>query len=106
MKQLFKALFDAGGGIKQSGRWLLALVAMVASVNLMATGVTFNFEELATNISGTVDGIGWGTGKTGSASATVCNSTNGLVLYGVSGGGGYFNTTSATSGKITSVTYF
>ncbi|MCQ2129317.1 MAG: InlB B-repeat-containing protein [Bacteroidaceae bacterium] len=65
--------------------------------------VTFDFKELATATSGTVDGIGWGTGKTGSASATVCNTTNGLVLYGVSGGGGYFNTTSPTSGNITGV---
>ena len=82
---------------------LTLLLVMVLSVNVWGTDVTFDFKKLATATSGTVDGIGWGTGKTGNATATACNTTNGLVLYGVSGGGGYFNTTSATSGKITGV---
>ncbi|MCQ2328071.1 MAG: Ig-like domain-containing protein [Paludibacteraceae bacterium] len=82
---------------------LILLLVMLMSVNVWGADVTFDFKALATNTSGTVDGIGWGTGKTGSATATACNATNGLVLYGVSSGGGYFNTTSATSGKITGV---
>lgn len=64
--------------------------------------ISWAFKTLQTT-SGTQDGITWETGKTGSATATVCNSSNGLVLYGVSSGGGYFQTTSAISGTITNV---
>ncbi len=65
--------------------------------------VTWSFKTLLAT-DGTQDGISWETGKTGSANATACNATNGLVLYGVTSGGGYFQTTSATSGAITNIT--
>ena len=64
--------------------------------------ISWDFKTLQTT-SGTQSGITWETGKTGSATATACNSTNGLVLYGVSSGGGYFQTTSAINGTITNV---
>ena len=81
-----------------------ALFAMLALGvgNAWAEEVTFNFQTIA-QTSSTTGGIEWKTGKTGSATATACNSTNGLVLYGVSSGGGYFQTTSPTSGAITNV---
>lgn len=65
--------------------------------------ISWAFKTLQTT-SGTQDGITWETGKTGSASATICNSTKGMVLYGVSSGGGYFQTTSAIEGVITNIT--
>lgn len=64
--------------------------------------ITWSFKTLQTT-SGTQDGVTWETGKTGSATATACNSSNGLVLYGVTSGGGYFQTTSAIGGTITNV---
>ena len=81
-----------------------ALFAMLALGvgNAWGEEVTFNFKTIA-QTSGTTGGISWETGKTGSASTTLCNSTNGLVLYGVTSGGGYFQTTSPTSGAITNV---
>ena len=80
------------------------LMAVLSIGQMWATDPTISwaFKTLATT-SGTQDGITWETGKTGSASATACNSTNGLVLYGVTSGGGYFQTTSAISGTITNV---
>ena len=65
--------------------------------------ISWAFKTLQTT-SGTQDGITWETGKTGSASATICNSTKGMVLYGVTSGGGYFQTTSAIEGVITNIT--
>ena len=73
---------------------------------MWADEVSFIFTGTGSNCdatSGTVSGISYETGKTGSASATIYNSTNGLVLYGVSSGGGYFNTTTAINGSITNV---
>ncbi len=79
-------------------------MAVLSIGQMWATDPTISwaFKTLATT-SGTQDGITWETGKTGSATATACNSTNGLVLYGVATGGGYFQTTSAISGTITNV---
>ena len=80
---------------------LLLLIIGVGQAWAGEETATWNFKDLQVT-SGTQDGISWVTGKTGSASATICNSTNGLVLY-YNNGGGYFNTSSATSGAITHV---
>ena len=85
--------------------FLSLLMLMCFSVgNAWATDPTIEwaFKTLQTT-SGTQDGITWETGRTGSATATACTASNGLVLYGVSSGGGYFQTTSAISGTITNV---
>ena len=69
------------------------------TVSFIFTGGSANCDA----VSGTVSGISYATGKTGSATATAYNTTNGLVLYGVTSGGGYFNTTTAINGSITNI---
>lgn len=82
---------------------MLLLVASFWVVsNVFAINVAFDFKSIQAT-SGTTGSLSWSTGKTGNASNTACNATNGLVLYGVSGGGGYFNTTSPTSSSITQI---
>ena len=80
---------------------MLMLLA-ISIPSAWAAEVSWAFKTLQAT-SGTQSGIAWETGKTGSATATACNSTNGLVLYGVASGGGYFQTTSAFGGAITNV---
>ena len=80
---------------------MLMLLAISIS-SAWAAEVSWAFKTLQAT-SGTQSGIAWETGKTGSATATACTSTNGLVLYGVASGGGYFQTTSAFGGAITNV---
>ena len=80
---------------------LLILLA-ISIPSAWAAQVNWAFTTLQAT-SGTQSGISWETGQTGSATATACNSTNGLVLYGVASGGGYFQTTSAFGGAITNV---
>ena len=82
---------------------LLLLLIGVGQVWGADPTISWAFKTLQTT-SGTQDGITWETGKTGSASATICNSTKGMVLYGVTSGGGYFQTTSAIEGVITNIT--
>lgn len=85
---------------------LLLCALIVGSGTMWAGEVSFIFTGGNANCnetSGTVSGISYETGKTGSANATAYNTTNGLVLYGVTSGGGYFNTTTATSGSITNI---
>lgn len=82
-----------------------SVLLMLLTVNITAVWgeeITWSFKTLQVT-SGTQNGITWETGKTGTATATACNSTNGLVLYGVSSGGGYFQTTTAIAGTITNV---
>ncbi len=84
------------------------LVAVLCAGFTSAWGETVSFiftgESANCNaVSGTVSSISYATGKTGSATATAYNSTNGLVLYGVTSGGGYFNTTTAINGSITNI---
>lgn len=81
---------------------LLMAVLSIGQVWAVDPTISWDFKTLQTT-SGTQSGITWETGKTGSANATTCNGTNGLVLYGVTSGGGYFQTTSAISGTITNV---
>jgi hypothetical protein len=81
---------------------LLMAVLSIGQVWAVDPTISWDFKTLQAT-SGTQSGITWETGKTGSANATVCNGTNGLVLYGVASGGGYFQTTSAISGTITNV---
>ena len=81
---------------------LLMAVLSIGQVWAVDPTISWDFKTLQTT-SGTQSGITWETGKTGSATATACNGTNGLVLYGVASGGGYFQTTSAISGTITNV---
>ena len=80
---------------------MLMLLA-ISIPSAWAAEVSWAFKTLQAT-SGTQSGITWETGKTGSATATACTSTNGLVLYGVASGGGYFQTTSAFGGAITNV---
>lgn len=81
---------------------LLMTLLSIGQVWATDPTISWAFKTLQTT-SGTQDGITWETGKTGTATATACNSSNGLVLYGVSSGGGFFQTTSAISGTITNV---
>ena len=60
---------------------MLMLLAISIS-SAWAAEVSWAFKTLQAT-SGTQSGIAWETGKTGSATATACTSTNGLVLYGV-----------------------
>lgn len=79
---------------------------ILSSVYSWGETVSFVFTGANANCyatSGSVSNISFETGKTGSATATAYNVTNGLVLYGVSDGGGYFNTTSKISGSITNI---
>ncbi len=81
---------------------LLTAILSIGQMWAVDPTISWDFKTLQTT-SGTQSGITWETGKTGSATATACNGTNGLVLYGVASGGGYFQTTSAISGTITNV---
>lgn len=85
---------------------ILLLCALVVGTSAWADTVSFIFTGASANcdaVSGTVSGINYETGKTGSATATAYNTTNGLVLYGVSSGGGFFNTTTELGGSITNI---
>lgn len=81
---------------------LLMAVLSIGQVWANDPTITWDFVTLQAT-SGTQDGITWASGKTGSASNTAANTTHGLVLYGVSSGGGYFYTTSAINGSITKI---
>lgn len=85
---------------------LVALFGVASAITAWGNSVSFLFTGASANcdaVSGTVSGISYITGKTGSATATAYNSTYGLVLYGVSSGGGFFNTSTAISGSITNI---
>ncbi len=89
--------------MKNHSFFISLLILLAISIpSAWAAQVSWAFTTLQAT-SGTQSGIAWKTGQTGSATATACNSTNGLVLYGVASGGGYFQTTSAFGGAITNV---
>lgn len=96
--------------MKKTFTILIAALMLLTMINLpgKAVGETISFIFTGENsncneTSGTVSGINYESGKTGSASACSYNTTNGLVLYGVASGGGYFQTTTAISGSITNI---
>jgi hypothetical protein len=96
--------------MKKTFTILIAALMLLTMINLpgKAVGETISFIFTGENsncneTSGTVSGINYESGKTGSANACSYNTTNGLVLYGVASGGGYFQTTTAISGSITNI---
>lgn len=96
--------------MKKKFTFLIAAIAALMLITLpgKAVGETISFIFTGENsncneTSGTVSGINYESGKTGSANACSYNTTNGLVLYGVASGGGYFQTTTAISGSITNI---
>ena len=92
MKRKFTKLLTALG--------LLAL--FILPMNVSGETISFIFTGNNANCnatSGSVSGITYASDKTGSANACGYNTTNGLVLYGVANGGGYFYTTTAINGS-------